>query len=177
MDIVLAYTKDSFGGVVLENQRGTKYLAIEFCGPATYHGKPVIEIQYGISYEKDRTAIFLRGEVVKNTVCPGQVMNAIQTHLLKTCMGRGLNDLGSGLLLFEVFLAPIQPMAQAVFALLRASGQEDFIPLPKGTFGVEFELSCAVRTWNDKILNLLASLAGVKVRNIHDKKLHHPSIC
>jgi hypothetical protein len=151
MDIVLAYTKDSFGGVVLENQPGTKYLAIEFCGPATYHGTPVIEIQYGISYEKERTAIFLRGEVVKNTVCPGQVMNAIQTHLLKTCMGRGLNDVASGLLLFERFLAPIQPMAPNIFALLRASGPEDFIPLPKGTFGVEFELSCVVRTWNEKL--------------------------
>jgi hypothetical protein len=96
-------------------------------------------------------------------------INSFTPDELQTCQGRHqlvvpentpsskLSNFHERRLLMDIVLAP------NIFALLRASGPEDFIPLPKGTFGVEFELSCVVRPWNEKIVNLLESLADVKV--------------
>jgi hypothetical protein len=174
MSIVLVFVKESGGAVILENQRGTKYHAIDLYDAKAYNGTSVIDLQFAISYDKESAEAFLRGETIKTMVCSGQVMNAIETHMLETCLGRGLNDLGSGLLLFEGFVAPIRPMTPAVFALINAPGPETFRTLPNGTFGIEFELSCTVGTWSNNTAYRLQTLAHVSVRNLYDRQLRDP---
>jgi hypothetical protein len=86
-----------------------------------------------------------------------------------------LNDVLSGILLFEGFMAPIRPMTPPVLALVKApGGAENFLTLPKGTFGIEFELSCTVGTWSNNTAYRLQTLAHVSVRNLHDRQLRNP---
>jgi hypothetical protein len=63
----MSIVNEGCNGIILENQRGTKFIAIDVYGPSDYDGTPVINVQFTISYEKDCAELFLRGEKIKTT--------------------------------------------------------------------------------------------------------------
>jgi hypothetical protein len=178
LEILLGYARERKEASILENERDSKWLVIEYYGPSKVDGVvPALSIQFAISYERERAVDFVREDVddLKFIKCSGRAMNAIQNHLLKTCCGRGLNDVMSGLLLFEGWIAPMEPPAPSVTQLFDTRGYvERFRGIPERRFGVEFELSCTLNTPNGQLAYHLQRFAGVRARNIHERNLRDP---
>jgi len=66
-----------------------------------------LSVQHGIAYEKEHIKDFLHGRTITMISCTERVMSVIQQQLLCSFAGTGLNDMISGLLLFEGYMAPI----------------------------------------------------------------------
>lgn len=77
------YRKENLGGVILANERGTKFQAIEFFGFHTSQGIPCISIQYGIDPEGiDRMEDFLRGETYEVMIEENATAVSLEEHFL-----------------------------------------------------------------------------------------------
>ena len=96
--------------MIIGCERQTKFIAIKLYnqyGHYIYNRDPILSVDYGIAYEKEHAEEFLHGKTVTMVSCTGRVMSVIQQQLLCSFAGTGLNDMASGLLLFEGYLAPI----------------------------------------------------------------------
>jgi hypothetical protein len=157
MLIVLAWTDDHAGAVILKDQMGKKHQAIEFedVGKDDY-GVPNLRITYGPGLELEEAENFLRGERIKEIQCSDEAAKLVQNHILDHCKGEGLNDIGSGLLLYTGELVPIKPAA--------TMSTVDYLPMIDGQFGVEVEVSCAVGVRPDILAKNVQEHSGITVR-------------
>jgi uncharacterized membrane protein YgcG len=183
MKIVMAWTRDGDGAVILHSERSTKYLAIEFNSPYKRNTQPMIAISFAIGYYKQDAETFLHGETTQTIQASSRAVNAVQHHIVKSCAGKGLTDVRSSLLLFNGRLSPIPPMEPHLLALLvaepttstRTRGHDQFCQEWKtNSFGLEFELSCCLGTWNSWIAFHLEKDAHVPVTNVMDEAVRHP---
>ena len=177
--IAWAFLRNSMGGVILSNTRQTKYQALEFYGIAKGgedDHEPHITIQYGNSPNKRDAEIFLRGETVEYIECSDDLARALEKIIMLSSIGKGTNDVGSGLVFFKGFLKPIQPTKFHNNASRKSNidtSSDDvsigatgvYNPLPaQNTFGVEFELSCGIGSQPHTVGQSLVDHADVRVK-------------
>jgi len=164
MRIVRAYVVDGMGGVILQNTRETKFQAIEFnCPMKSHNGEPLIQISYAIGPDKEGAQYFLRGEELAILKCTDECSVQLEQHILSTCKGAGLNDVGSGLLLYEGYLKPMpnptHKMETNPHDIMIAKQMVD------ECFGVELELSCAIGMDRWNLAQSLSKETGLSVEN------------
>ena len=97
MKIVLAWNQDHADGVILTNQRRTKFQVMEFYGPSKdiVTQFPCVDIQYANSPTMRDAEFFLRGEDNVQTIeYSDKLAKAMENHLLQNTVGQGLNDIG-----------------------------------------------------------------------------------
>jgi hypothetical protein len=167
MRILLEYSQHYKGGVIVKTERGTKFQAMEFIGPHEGPGSvPYLQITYAIdSASIDNAMFFLRDEEYTIIEISDRAGAALETHILKNCVNRNLNDVGSGLLYHEGFLSPF-PIHKNESDPSTSCATKNLIN--DGYFGVELELSCAVGTDRATIAHTLQEHSGETVRNIRD---------
>ena len=176
--IVWASLRNGKGGVILSNTRQTKYQVFEFNGVVKGgedDSVPHIKIEYGNSPTKRDAEFFLRDEVIGYIECSDDLARALEKNIMSNVIGEGTNDVGSGLVLFQGVLRPIQSTIisgdASMTSNINASEHNDYIktdgvynPLPaQNTFGVEFELSCAIGSQPETVGQSLKDHADVRV--------------
>ncbi|KAL9179341.1 hypothetical protein ACHAXT_008631 [Thalassiosira profunda] len=114
VQMVAFYLSDRYGGIILQNSRGTKFQAIEFSGCCLGPDSvPMVEITYATDPEGiERPTGYLRGETIKIVEVSNDLGVALEEHLLDCVANEGLNDL-SGLLYHEGFLLPMEIISPA----------------------------------------------------------------
>ena len=170
--IVALGTHYNFGGVILCNDRGTKFQAIEF---NNYHSSPDRVPCVGIHYATDPEGIegptlFLRGETIERVYVANKLAVLLEDHLLNCVFnnGRG-NDVGSGLLFHQGYIAPMEIITSNVGKDVDPVSAKNSIPAIN--FGVELEVSCASGNYMHRTALALQNHAQVKVRTqMHNGK-------
>ena len=161
--MAIYHAKENLGGVILANKRGTKYQAIEFINFCAADQIPCISIQYAVDPESiEGPEHFLMGETYENMEEENSVAVCLEEHFLDYLKNEGTNDLGSGLLFYQGYLAPMKLMP------LHAEGKSDSTmqqaELPDVNFGVELEMSCASGNRTEKMASNLAKHADVEIK-------------
>lgn len=176
MRLVLAWEDDSAGGAIITNKRRTKFQVIEFYGPIKEEKNkvtiPIVDIQYGNAANMNDAELFLRDEKIHVIECSDALAKTFENHIMQNAVGKGLNDVLSGLVLFEARLVPIEPSSSNVDAVsppcsFRNNG------IPNGTFGIEFELLCAIGTQPQTVGFALKEHAGIIVK-LRERKFSRP---
>ena len=160
--MAIYHLKENLGGVILTNQRGTKFQAIEFNGNCTSQGVPCIDINYALDPEGvDRPMDYLRGETYEVMEEENSVAVCLEENILNSVRNEGLNDVGSGLLFYQGYLAPLvlMPLCEGK-SNVNASQPT---AMPDVNFGVELEMSCASGNQIDNTISNLAT-HGVEVK-------------
>eukprot|EP00956_Cyclotella_meneghiniana_P029811 scaffold73360_cov61-Cyclotella_meneghiniana.AAC.9 len=160
--MAIYHLKENLGGVILTNQRGTKFQAIEFNGNCTSQGVPCIDIHYAVDPEGiDRTMDYLRGETYEVMEEENSVAVCLEENILNSVRNEGLNDVGSGLLFYQGYLAPLVliPLCESKSPINVAQPTA----MPDVNFGVELEMSCASGNQVDNTISNLAT-HGVEVK-------------
>jgi hypothetical protein len=160
--IVAYHAQDNFGGVIVCNERGTKFQATEF---NNNHASGDLVPCVGITYATDPEGIegptlYLRGETIKRINVSNELAVVLEDHLLNCVSNDGSNDVG-GLLYHRSFIAPMEIIIGDV-------SNDDFpvwimYNIPAVNFGVELEVSCASGNIRRRIALALQNHAQVKV--------------
>lgn len=91
-----------------------------------------------------------------------EVAVILEDHILNCTKNTGLNDLGSGLLFYEGYLAPMEVLPLCINKHYDHCKLLATIPLVN--FGVELEMSCASGNRTEKMASSLAEHAGIEVK-------------
>jgi len=174
MRLVLAWTNDNAGGAIVTNQRRTKFQVMEFFGPIKQEREniavPMIDIQYANAANMNDAELFLRDENTHVIECSDALARTLEHNIMQHAVGKGLNDILSGLVLFEARLVPIEPFCDNTTNVIPPSYSFQEHSIPHGTFGIEFELSCAIGTQPQTVGWALKEHAGVIVK-LREQKL------
>jgi len=161
--LVVYFLRDKFGAVILRNERGTKFQAMEWNDMQEIDGLPCLSITYATDPEgAENPEAYLRGEVIKMMEVPNELAVALEDHLLNCVSNDGLNDIGSGLLYHEGFFVPMEiiPLDTG-----KSSGMgTSLASIPDVNFGVELELSCASGNYQQRVASSIAKHAKVDVK-------------
>mmetsp|Transcript_4821 Transcript_4821/g.4777 ORF Transcript_4821/g.4777 Transcript_4821/m.4777 type:complete len:513 (+) Transcript_4821:79-1617(+) len=213
MTIVCLWTEDKFDGVIVSNQRGTKYQAIEFYRlvkqppPTTTTTEmtgnnhdpdiknnnnntaiPIVDIRYANANDQESAELFFRDDTVTVLECSNELAQQLEQHIMQESCGK-FHDMLSGLQLFEARLSPLRPIptvkkktrmktssssspsAAPTTTTTTTSCRDTPLPGPEtGTFGIEFELSCALGSQAHHIGQHVMNYTGIGMR-LEEKKL------
>ena len=163
--IATYYANDHYDGVILQNERKTKFQAIELnnCHAAGQDLAPAIEISYATDPEGiENPRMYFRGDTVKELEVPNQIAVAVESHLLNCVSNEGLNDIGSGLLFHQGYLVP---MEIAPWEIGKSSAGNTTTPtIPDINFGIELEGSCASGNYQTRVATSIAKHSKLEVR-------------
>ena len=162
---IAARHMSNLGGVIIVNERGTKFQAIEFNNNYANenHHVPCVNIRYGTDPEGiDNPKSFLCGESYEVIQVKNELAVVLENIFLNCVKNEGLNDVGSGLLYHDGYIAPAEiiPLKEADFMDVSSNAGE----IPNINFGVELELSCASGNYRQRTAAKLATHAGIDVR-------------
>ena len=161
--MVIYHAKENLGGVIIANKRGTKFQGIEFIGSCASDKIPCVSIQYAVDPESiEGPELFLRGETYEVMKEENSVAVCLEEHFLDCLKNEGINDLGSGLLFYQGYLAPMKLVPLRDEKKLDATMQK--VKLPDVNFGVELEMSCASGNRTQKMASNLAKHADVEIK-------------
>ena len=202
MTIVCLWTEEKYDGVIVSNERGTKHQAIEFYGlvkkqqqtiemidsrkkqlqntKTTNNSIPIVDIRYANSNDKKNAELFFRDDTIKVIECSNEVAQKLEHHIMEESCGK-FHDMLSGLQLFEARLSPIRPMVVTTKPKTPSSPAPTTSfrknpmpgPLRGGTFGIEFELSCALGSQAHNIGQNVMNSASIGMK-LEQKKLTKP---
>lgn len=160
--IVAYHARDNFGGVIICNERRTKFQAIEFNNNHESHDLvPCVGITYATDPEGiEGPTLYLRGETIKRINVSNELAVVLEDHLLNCVSNDGLNDIG-GLLFHQGFIAPMK----ITLGDVSSDDCPDCVTsiMPAVNFGVELEVSCASGNLRQRIALALQHHAQVKV--------------